>query len=77
MARKSAAKAMGNRRKQRLAPQQQMDLFAARLAGGAPDWPDLPKDAREALVGLMTRLILEHARTTATPTMRLGAGHDH
>jgi hypothetical protein len=54
-----------------------MDLFAARLAGGAPDWPDLPKDAREALVGLMTRLILEHARTTATPTMRLGASHDH
>jgi hypothetical protein len=76
MARKSAAKAMGNRRKQRLAPQQ-MDLFAARIAGGAPDWPDLPKDAREALVGLMTRLILEHARTTATPTMRLEAGHDH
>jgi hypothetical protein len=75
MARKSTAKAIGNRRKQHLAPQQ-MDLFAARIAG-APDWPDLPKDAREALVGLMTRLILEHARTTATPTMRSGAGHDH
>ena len=76
MARKTTASVSGNRRKQRLAPQQ-MDLFAARIAGGAPDWPDLPKDAQEALVGLMTRLILEHARTTAMPTMRLGAGHDH
>lgn len=76
MARRSTAKAIGNRRKQRLAPQQ-MDLFAARIAGGAPDWPDLPKDAQEALVGLMTRLIPEHARTTTAPTKRLGAGHDH
>ena len=73
MARKSTAKAIGNWRRQGLAPQQ-MDLFAARIAGGAPDWPDLPKDAQEALVGLMTRLILEHARTTAAPTMRLGTG---
>ena len=76
MARKSAAKAIGNRRKQRLAPQQ-MDLFASRFTAGAPNWPDLPKDAREALVGLMTRLILEHARTAATPTTTMGAGHDH
>ena len=76
MARKTRASAIGNQRKRRLAPQQ-MELFAARIAGGAPAWPDLPKDAREALVGLMTRLILEHARTTAMPTMRLGAGHDH
>ena len=76
MPRKSTAKAIGNRRGQRLAPQQ-MELFAARIAGGAPAWPDLPKDAREALVGLMTLLILKHARTTAMPTMRLGAGHDH
>jgi len=47
-----------NRRKQPPAPQQ-MDLFAARITGGAPDWPDLPEEAREALVSLMTRLILE------------------
>ena len=60
MARKSTAKAIGKRRKQRLAPQQ-MDLFAARIAGGAPDWPELPKDAREALVGLMTRLSIHAA----------------
>jgi len=56
MARKSTAEAIGNRRKQRPAPQQ-MDLFAARITGGAPDWPDLPEEAREALVSLMTRLI--------------------
>ena len=38
-------------------------------------WPDLPRDAQEALLGLMTRLILEHARATAAPTMA-GGGHD-
>jgi hypothetical protein len=62
MARKTTASAIENRRKRRLPPQQ-MDLFASGFAAGAPNWPDLPKDAREALVGLMTRLILEHART--------------
>ena len=36
---------------------------------------DLPRDAQEALLGLMTRLILEHARATAAPTMA-GGGHD-
>ena len=70
MVRKTTAEATGDRRKRRLHPQQ-MDLFARGLAAGAPNWPDLPKDAREALVGLMTRLILEHARTTT-----MGAGHD-
>jgi hypothetical protein len=44
-----------------------MDLFAKRRAAGAPDWLDLPKDAREALVGLMTRLILEHVRDGEDP----------
>jgi hypothetical protein len=53
-----------------------MDLFAARITGGAPDWPDLPEEAREALVSLMTRLILEHAGATATPTTKLEADHD-
>jgi len=60
MARKSAAKAIGNRRKQRPAPRQ-MDLFSQGVAAGAPNWLDLPKGAREALIGLMTRLILAHA----------------
>jgi NAD dependent epimerase/dehydratase family enzyme len=40
----------------------------------APDWTDVPKDAREALVGLMMRLILEHAQMAA-PT-KIEAGHD-
>ena len=75
MLRKTTAAATGDRRKRRPAPQQ-MDLFAKGVTAGAPNWPDLPKDAREALVGLMTRLILEHARTTATPIMTVGAGHD-
>lgn len=69
MAQKTTASVSGDRRK-RLAAQQ-MDLFARRSAVGAPNWLDLPKDARQALVGLMTRLILEHARTK---TMR--DGHD-
>ena len=75
MARKSTAEAIGNRRKQRPAPQQ-MDLFAARITGGAPDWPDLPEEAREAVGSLMTRLILEHAGATATPTTKLESDHD-
>ena len=74
MARKSTAEAIGNRRKQRPAPQQ-MDLFAARITGGAPIWPDLPEEA-EGVVSLMTRLILEHAGATATPTTKLEADHD-
>jgi len=37
---------------------------------------DLPEEAREALVSLMTRLILEHAGATATPTTKLEADHD-
>jgi hypothetical protein len=53
-----------------------MDLFVSRRAVGAPDWPNLPKDAREALVGLMTRLILDHAQAAATPAMA-ETGHDH
>lgn len=74
MARKMTAPAIGNRSKGRLAAQQ-MDLFASRLAAGTPSWPDLPKESREALITLMTRLILEHAWTTTTPTTA-GAGHD-
>lgn len=69
MVRKMTPAAAGDRRERR-PPPQQMDLFAKKAVASAPDWRDLPKDAREALVGLMTRLILEHARTT------MGAGHD-
>jgi len=48
-----------------------MDLFARQSAAGAPSWLDLPKDARQSLVDLMTRLILEHVRTKT-----MGDGHD-
>ena len=71
MVRKTTVATTGDRRKRRLPPQQ-IDLFAKGVAVGAPNWPELPKDAREALVGLMTRLILAHAQTTT-----MGAGHDH
>ena len=45
------------------------------MRGVAPDWPDLPEDARGTLINLMTRLILEHAQAVAAPTTA-GAGHD-
>jgi hypothetical protein len=70
MVRKTTASANGVRRKRRLPPQQ-MDLFSRGAAASAPNWLDLPKDAREALIGLMTRLILAHAQTTT-----MEAGHD-
>ena len=47
---------------------QQMDLFRAGVADGTPTWPELPKDARDALVSLMTQLILKHARTSPAPS---------
>jgi len=49
---------------------QQMDLFGDRLSNsaiGAPAWAELPAETRAALTSLMTRLILGHAATTATP----------
>jgi hypothetical protein len=52
-----------------------MDLFAIGRGASAPDWPDLPKDTREALVGLMTRLIFEHGQAAAMPTT-VEVGHD-
>ena len=59
-------------------PQQQMDLFESDLSNGAigaPAWPELPAEARAALTSLMTRLILDHAATTATPCAK-EADHD-
>ncbi|HEX8829177.1 MAG TPA: hypothetical protein VF778_13815 [Xanthobacteraceae bacterium] len=52
-----------------------MDLFASPRAVVAPDWSDLPEDARGKLLGLMTRLILDHAQAAATMT-RAEVGHD-
>ena len=57
---------------------QQMDLFRAGVADGttgAP-WTELPEDARDALVSLMTQLILKHARTSPAPSEAAEAVHD-
>jgi hypothetical protein len=56
-----------------------MDLFRGALAetsASGPAWPDLPEGARDALVGLMTQLILEHARVNAMQSAAAEAGHD-
>jgi hypothetical protein len=74
MAKKTAASTIGLRRKRRPVAEQ-MDLFASRRGTRAPEWPDLPTDAQETLVGLMTQLILDHARAAAGPTIA-GGGHD-
>ena len=74
MARKTAASAIGGQRKP-CPGFRQMDLFTGPCAAVAPDWPDLPEDARGTLINLMTRLILEHAQAVAAPTTA-GAGHD-
>ena len=55
---------------------QQMDMFASRVVPGAPDWPGpAEEDAQEALLGLMTRLILEHAAGDSSANNG-GGGHD-
>jgi hypothetical protein len=56
-----------------------MDLFGSGLlnsAIGAPAWSELPAEARAALTSLMTRLILDHAATTATPRAKEVDHHD-
>ncbi len=56
---------------------QQMDLFRAEVAdgmNGAPKWTELPEDARDALISMMTQLILKHARTS--PAEAAEAVHD-
>ena len=66
------------RHNQQLRPQQKMDLFGSGLSNtaiGVPAWSELPAEARAALTSLMTRLILNHAATTATPRAK-EAGHD-
>jgi hypothetical protein len=55
-----------------------MDLLGSGLpndAIGAPAWRELPAEARAALTSLMTRLILDHAATTAAPPAKED-GHD-
>jgi hypothetical protein len=68
MSRRTAMPGSGYSRQPRL--QQQTDLFRRGLSNGvigAPAWPELPAEARAALMSLMTQLILDHAATTTTP----------
>ena len=78
MSRETAMPGSGYRHNRRPRPQHQIDLFGSGLsndASGAPAWPELPAEARAALTSLMTRLILDHAATTATPRAK-EAAHD-
>ena len=76
MSRETAMPGSGYRHNRQPRPQQ-MDLFGGGLnsAIGAPAWAELPAEARAALTSLMTRLILGHASTTATPPAK-EIGHD-
>jgi hypothetical protein len=77
MSRETAMPGSGYRHNRQPRPQQ-MDLFGSgplNGATGAPAWPELPAEARAALTSLMTRLILDHAATTATPRAK-EADHD-
>jgi hypothetical protein len=51
---------------------EQFDLFGApggRSTGRTPAWEALPAHARAELTALMTRLILEHARSRGATTI--------
>ena len=55
----------------------QMDLFVSEAAVGTPSWIDLPDEVRELLIGLMTRLMLDHVRTAMLPAKVVGGGGEH
>ena len=77
MARKTTA-AIGDRPRKWVASQQ-MDLFRGvrgQASASGPAWPDLPEGARDALVGLMTQLILEHVRANAMRSAAVETRHD-
>ena len=78
MSRETAMPRNGYRHNRRSRPQHQIDLFGSgpsNDATGTPAWPELPAEARAALTSLMTRLILDHAATAATPRAK-EADHD-
>ncbi|SIO62667.1 hypothetical protein SAMN05443247_09366 [Bradyrhizobium erythrophlei] len=78
MSRETAMPRSRYRHNRRSRPQHQPDLFGIGLSNGAigaPAWLELPADARAALTSLMTRLILDHAATIATPRAK-EADHD-
>jgi hypothetical protein len=67
MPRRKTTSTIGEWSKRQRAPQQR-DLFGevgTEAHDGRPAWPDLPDEARITLVGLMTRLMLDHARAAA------------
>jgi hypothetical protein len=75
---KTARPALTRRRNRRLGPHQ-MDLFgsgATERRLGAPAWRELPREAQDALTGLMTQLLLEHAKARASAPAAMEAGHD-
>jgi hypothetical protein len=78
MSRLTTNSGKGYRHTRRSRSQHQIDLFGGGLSNstiGAPAWPELPAEARAVLTSLMTRLILDHAATTATPRAK-EVGHD-
>jgi hypothetical protein len=78
MAGKTVRPALTLRRNRRLGPHQ-LDLFgsgATERRLGAPAWRELPREAQDALTGLMTQLILEHAKARGSSPAATEAGHD-
>jgi len=56
----------------------QFDLFSAPQRGktaGAPQWPELPEETRQALTVLIVRLFVDHANCGRASQMK-EAGHD-
>jgi hypothetical protein len=46
-------------------------------SAAAPVWRDLPSETQDALVNLMTQLMLEHAQRQASAMVTGEASHDH
>ena len=70
MSRVATSSGKGYRHNRRLRPQHQIDLFVSGLsndATGAPEWSELPAQARAALTSLLIQLMLGHVAMTATP----------
>src|ERR1044072_8147066 len=64
------------RRLQQDGRSQQIDLFAGVTPTRTPAWRDLPEETRGTLIGLIVRLILEHAQIRSAAS-RTEASHDH
>jgi hypothetical protein len=54
----------------------QMNMFGSE-AVGTPSWHALPAEVRELLIGLMTRLVLDHVRTTTLPAKVVGGSDEN